>query len=149
MPKATKRKYSRSVASKYSRSVASDVKNEMHRYKRGTAIERSWWQRRQGQEPRAGDCNRPFKGPQERQEGPSQEGVIGSVLSHDLNRRPSAMARDRICRYETGPRVAQVPARARARSSAKGFLSSACNICGCTDNAILIHDLRSPLHVFA
>jgi hypothetical protein len=37
MPKATKRKYSRSVASKYSRSVASDVKNEMHRYKRGTA----------------------------------------------------------------------------------------------------------------
>jgi hypothetical protein len=29
MPKATKRKYSRSVAS--------DVKNEMHRYKRGTA----------------------------------------------------------------------------------------------------------------
>ena len=60
---------------KYSRSAGTDVKNEIHRYKRGKAKERAGWQRRQGQEPQAGHRHRPVEGAQEGQEGPAKAPV--------------------------------------------------------------------------
>jgi Family of unknown function (DUF6496) len=60
---------------KYSPSAGREVKNEMHRYKRGQGQERPGRQGRQGEEPQAGDRDRALEGAQEGQEGSEGEEV--------------------------------------------------------------------------
>ena len=61
---------------KESRSAAKDVKGAMHRKKRGTL--KSVPQRKEGDEQKTGDCDRPFRSTSQRQEssGPQEEGVL-------------------------------------------------------------------------
>ena len=56
---------------KYSRSAGREVKNEMHRYKRGKAKSGPGG----GEEPQAGDRDRALEGAQEGQEGSEEEEV--------------------------------------------------------------------------
>ena len=50
---------------KYSRGAGTELKREMHRYKRGKAKSGKGGKGRQGEKPQTGDRHRPFKGAQE------------------------------------------------------------------------------------
>ena len=63
------------MARRYSRAASKDVKGAMRKRARHVK-ERTEWQ--EGHEPQAGNCDRPFRSPQQRQESSTAEvGRIG------------------------------------------------------------------------
>ena len=75
---------------KYSRSSGSDVKSEMRRYKRAPQ-KAVVGQGRKSQKPQTGDSHRPFKGPQEGQEGPEKTNDKTQDVSVVSLKRKAAM----------------------------------------------------------
>jgi hypothetical protein len=64
---------------KYARSSRSDVKREMDPLQEGNGEERPRRQRRQGQEPQAGDCHRSLGSPQGGQARSKEKIVMAGV----------------------------------------------------------------------
>ena len=81
---------------KYSRGAGSDVKNEMHRYKRGTAKSGKGGKGGRGEKPQAGHRHRPLQGAQKRQEGSEKEiAVRAEVQRTNLKEDPCDCAGNR------------------------------------------------------
>jgi Family of unknown function (DUF6496) len=66
---------------KYSRGAGTEVKREMHRYKRGTARSGKGRTGRQGEKPQAGDRHRAFQGAQEGEESSEEEEIASDRRS--------------------------------------------------------------------